>query len=546
MILKKAAVIFITFSLNIFAQYFSNISYPLYASKNSNFQVSFSGSFNDVNFDQTYLYLLIDDDIRLLNCKITTGDNFYQLPIHYEKNSYGNVNKVTLDKNLLTQISNLPFQILVNFKSGNITFTTIKYVWGGLDKKKRLVFNSSFIHSKNINVPNLINISFNDVGNKAGNSLAIKKDGTFNIPFFEDKRKIFIEFWAKNNSPNSKFSLIDQLKNTDIFSVSLSNLNFLQIDNRDDLFYDDYFIDKNNWYYYSILIDKNEKKASIYVNEKLFYQLDVSGEIKKEFVLKFSNKEGQGIVELDRLRIYSLDGGLEEAFKNKFSINKYLEDARLIYASDFDENNINKITAKEGIKATNCDIITSTAPLVNLSSEIEVKVFSGFYTITWENRDESTRNFILERSDNGNNYYEIYRVSSDGALGETFSYSDTKGSEGKVLFYRLKQLDKLGKVIYSSSVKVGVVEKQLFDVKPNFPNPFNPETEILVIMNDGAEVEITIYDITGKQVETLHNGFLSKGEHLFKFNGKDLPSGIYLCKVESGKMVKVQKMILTK
>ncbi len=67
----------------------------------------------------------------------------------------------------------------------------------------------------------------------------------------------------------------------------------------------------------------------------------------------------------------------------------------------------------------------------------------------------------------------------------------------------------------------------------NYPNPFNPVTEISYELASEAEVELTVYDVTGREVVTLKEGTVqSAGTHTARFDGSDLASGIYLYRLE--------------
>ena len=79
-----------------------------------------------------------------------------------------------------------------------------------------------------------------------------------------------------------------------------------------------------------------------------------------------------------------------------------------------------------------------------------------------------------------------------------------------------------------------------------FPNPFNPQTIVRVEAPAKSFAEISIYDITGKQVETLFKGEIQQGIHNFKWNASNLPSGMYLIRTVSGSYVKTVKALLIK
>lgn len=60
-----------------------------------------------------------------------------------------------------------------------------------------------------------------------------------------------------------------------------------------------------------------------------------------------------------------------------------------------------------------------------------------------------------------------------------------------------------------------------------YPNPFNPETNIMLSLTQSGFAEIKIYDASGREVEKLAEDFLTAGSHHFRFNGVNLSSGVY-------------------
>jgi photosystem II stability/assembly factor-like uncharacterized protein len=84
----------------------------------------------------------------------------------------------------------------------------------------------------------------------------------------------------------------------------------------------------------------------------------------------------------------------------------------------------------------------------------------------------------------------------------------------------------------------------------NYPNPFNPSTIISYELPFNATVSVKIYDMIGKEVRTLANGFQNAGRYNVTFNASNLSSGIYfyVLKANSGnaEVVKTMRMILTK
>ncbi len=86
-------------------------------------------------------------------------------------------------------------------------------------------------------------------------------------------------------------------------------------------------------------------------------------------------------------------------------------------------------------------------------------------------------------------------------------------------------------------------------LQPNFPNPFNPETTIRYRLSATGQVELAIYDLTGRRVRTLVAGLQAAGAHTVSWDGRDsqgrrMPSGVYFVRLIAGKQVQVRRMVL--
>ncbi len=80
----------------------------------------------------------------------------------------------------------------------------------------------------------------------------------------------------------------------------------------------------------------------------------------------------------------------------------------------------------------------------------------------------------------------------------------------------------------------------------NYPNPFNPNTLIKYKTNNGGLVQLKVYDILGREVETLVNAQQPAGKYSVEFNGSKLSSGIYFFRLTAGDFAQMKKMILMK
>jgi len=80
----------------------------------------------------------------------------------------------------------------------------------------------------------------------------------------------------------------------------------------------------------------------------------------------------------------------------------------------------------------------------------------------------------------------------------------------------------------------------------NFPNPFNPVTNISFSIPEAAYVTLNVYDMSGKLVQQLVNETVSEGTHTYKFDGTQLASGFYIYKLSTPDFSEIKKMSLVK
>ncbi len=85
-----------------------------------------------------------------------------------------------------------------------------------------------------------------------------------------------------------------------------------------------------------------------------------------------------------------------------------------------------------------------------------------------------------------------------------------------------------------------------FHLEQNFPNPFNPITQIQFSIREENDVTLTIYDILGRMVTVLMNDVLQPGQYTVSFEAGKLPSGVYIYRLQSGLQVSQKRMVLLK
>ena len=191
----------------------------------------------------------------------------------------------------------------------------------------------------------------------------------------------------------------------------------------------------------------------------------------------------------------------------------------------------------------------------NSGSDISV---TGGYVYRGLRRPELTGRYIY--SDYGSRKtwklkYEGGVVTEDELLltapSNVYSYGTDQQNElylcgADNIIYRFNKSDLVGVSIHGSNVPSG------FTLEQNYPNPFNPSTSIKYSVPELSKVNLTIFDMTGKTINTLVNRPQLAGQYNIAWNGKDgfgnsVPSGAYFYSLTSDKgFSETKRMVLVK
>lgn len=93
---------------------------------------------------------------------------------------------------------------------------------------------------------------------------------------------------------------------------------------------------------------------------------------------------------------------------------------------------------------------------------------------------------------------------------------------------------------------ITIPSEQVFFLYQNYPNPFNSSTHIKYQLQTGAFVVLRIFDVLGREVETLVNEQQNAGSHSVEFHASDLTNGVYCYRLEIGKYHDTRKLLLLK
>jgi len=195
----------------------------------------------------------------------------------------------------------------------------------------------------------------------------------------------------------------------------------------------------------------------------------------------------------------------------------------------------------------------NVVPVELVSFTYNVLEHSGI-ELRWGTASETNNyGFEIERSSDGTSFAKIGFVQGNGTTEKscTYSYIDEDAGSG-VLYYRLKQIDFDGSFEYSSVIKARLKGPADFILSHNYPNPFNPSTEIKYELPEAAQITLQIYNVLGEEITTLVSGREQAGYHSVTWDGTNgygqmVSSGVYYCvlRTESG-IMKSLKMLLIK
>ena len=149
---------------------------------------------------------------------------------------------------------------------------------------------------------------------------------------------------------------------------------------------------------------------------------------------------------------------------------------------------------------------------------------------------------ILRTSNGGTTWTLQTSGTTNQLIGVSFTdvYTGTTIGEGGTILRTTG-----GGVTFGGEENLNVIPHNYF-LSNNFPNPFNPSTKIRYSISHLSQVQIKVYDILGKEIETLVNEEKSTGTYEVTWYAENLPSGVYFYQMKAGSYINTKKMILLK
>jgi len=176
---------------------------------------------------------------------------------------------------------------------------------------------------------------------------------------------------------------------------------------------------------------------------------------------------------------------------------------------------------------------------VDVSSSEEFTVVDGYGTLRLANGDYPCLRVRKEHRGYGDK--EFLYLTREGAFLGVGEVALTDPDSGTVAG---------GMQILLAAALVSVRESPAlpgsFALSQNYPNPFNPTTEIRFQVPARTPVQLSVFDLFGREVAVLVNELMEEGAYQVEFNADGLSSGVYYYRLSAGTFVQTQKMMLMK
>ncbi len=161
---------------------------------------------------------------------------------------------------------------------------------------------------------------------------------------------------------------------------------------------------------------------------------------------------------------------------------------------------------------------------------------------------------IIIKSDKDYAYFNSFVVSISNPDSGKIVYTGNGGT-ATAIYNDIVLTGYLGIDIFKNNLVTGIKTADQtplnFELFQNYPNPFNPSTDISYQLSAVSYVILKIYDLLGREIETLVNDFQNTGKYVVQFNASKLSSGVYFYRLEATsrfgtKYISVKKMVVIK
>jgi hypothetical protein len=195
-------------------------------------------------------------------------------------------------------------------------------------------------------------------------------------------------------------------------------------------------------------------------------------------------------------------------------------------------------------------------PVASFDAQFDVE--SNSVRISWStHREIDIAGYYVEWRVEPEEKFEVLGFVPPGAgptshLPQHYVYRDSTYTGG-VRWYRLRQVSLDGSGYWTDPVSLDVTVDVpvpevplLFRLEQNYPNPFNPVTTIRFTLPERLHVKLHLFDLLGREVESLVDGDLDAGSYAVEWDADNYAGGFYYCRLSAGHRTSLRKMILLK
>lgn len=143
------------------------------------------------------------------------------------------------------------------------------------------------------------------------------------------------------------------------------------------------------------------------------------------------------------------------------------------------------------------------------------------------------------------------------------NYNIAGATQAKLVFNSLKPSD-AGVYICKISTNTGIINSRQitvsaltdvndpsvlpdkFALEQNYPNPFNPVTTVRYTLPEASEITLKVFDLRGREVMTVYEGYMPAGSHDASINAEHLASGVYFYRLQAGEHALARPMVVLK
>ncbi|RNC85429.1 MAG: T9SS C-terminal target domain-containing protein [Balneola sp.] len=145
------------------------------------------------------------------------------------------------------------------------------------------------------------------------------------------------------------------------------------------------------------------------------------------------------------------------------------------------------------------------------------------FSYTWYHKNDNSTYWSQVFGVTGNTYVHTAGAPNGGRVKVVVNDAASKSDEDEHYFTIIGGFG--GEIVDKKSLP------EEFDLLNNYPNPFNPSTEITYALPEQSEIEISVYNVMGQKISTLINAQQNAGFHTVTFDGNNLANGLYIARL---------------